>query len=403
MLKFEHQTLPRVQGAVVCIENNTGYVRALVGGLGFDRSNFNRAIQAMRQPGSAFKPFLYAAALEWGGYSPRTLIVDEPIAVVVDPREAEWIPKNSDRQFDGPMTFKHALAYSRNIISVKLLMDVGMDPVIRMARNMGIQSPLRRNLSLSLGASEVTPLELTSAYTVFPNMGVRVPPVLVKKVVDRFGNVLEDNSAKPLSVLQQITAGGSSGIPFIEPSASGKMAPGSSYDSQMQGGLVDEMHNLAYESQGASSNPDDKQGPAGSLQAAAARHGPRMVRVLSPQSAYLMVSVLRDTCVSGTAAAAARLHRQDLAGKTGTTDDCTDAWFVGFNPEYTTGVWMGYDGKVSLGHREYGGTAALPVWMDFMRKAIGSEPSVGYPVPDGIVFGGAGSPGRDPSEFERSS
>ncbi|MGB6065545.1 MAG: PBP1A family penicillin-binding protein [Desulfomonilaceae bacterium] len=388
-LDLEHQPLPRVQGAVVCIENNTGYVRALVGGLGFDRSSFNRAIQAKRQPGSAFKPFLYAAALEWGRYSPHTLIVDEPIAVVMDSREPEWVPKNSDRQFNGPMTFRQALAHSRNIISVKLLMDVGIDPVIQMARNMGIHSPLRRNLSLSLGASEVTPLELTSAYTVFPNMGVRVTPVLVKKVVDRFGNVLEDNSVKPLNVLQQITAGESPGIPSIESPTSGVTARGSGYADQMQGGLIDQMRNIGSKSQGSSTNPNHAQRPAASLQSEPASHDPRMVRVLSPQSAYLMVSILRDTCVSGTAAAAARLHRKDLAGKTGTTDDCTDAWFVGFNQKYTTGVWMGYDGKVSLGRQEYGGAAALPVWMDFMRKAIGSEPSVGYPVPNGIVFGGA--------------
>ena len=126
-LNIEHQTIPQVQGAVVCIENNTGYVRTLVGGLGFDRSSFNRALQAMRQPGSAFKPFVYAAALEWGQYSPRTLIVDEPIAVVMDPREQEWMPRNSDGQFHGPITFRQALAHSRNIIAVKLLMDVGME------------------------------------------------------------------------------------------------------------------------------------------------------------------------------------------------------------------------------------------------------------------------------------
>ena len=395
-LNIEHQTIPQVQGAVVCIENNTGYVRTLVGGLGFDRSSFNRALQAMRQPGSAFKPFVYAAALEWGQYSPRTLIVDEPIAVVMDPREQEWMPRNSDGQFHGPITFRQALAHSRNIIAVKLLMDVGMEPVIEMARNMGIHSSLRRNLSISLGASEVTPLELTSAYTVFPNMGVRVSAVLVKKVVDRFGNVLEDNTVEPLNVAAQMTAEGSMSFPAIEPPASvvsGVPAQGPGNVAQGEGGLIEDMHSLVLEGQGSSSAPGLEEAPSEAFQPAAASRVPRMMRVLSPQTAYLMASILRDTCVSGTAAAASRLRRKDLAGKTGTTDDCTDAWFVGFNPKYTTGVWIGHDAKVSLGRQEYGATAALPVWMDFMSNALSGKPSVGYPPPSGIAFSDApGSP-----------
>jgi penicillin-binding protein 1A len=388
-LNLDHQITPPVQGAVVCIENNTGYVRSLVGGLDFDRSSFNRAMQAMRQPGSAFKPFVYAAALEWGRYSPRTLIVDEPIAVVTDPREPEWIPKNSDGQFQGPMTFRQALAHSRNIVAVKLLMDVGMEPVIEMARSMGIHSPLRKNLSISLGASEVTPLELTSAYTAFPNMGVRISPVLVKKVIDRFGNVLEDNTVEPLNVAAQMTADASAAVPTLEPPAqvaSRGLAQGPESLAQRSGGLIDEMHNLTSEEQKQPVNVGLEDVLPGVLQQAADSREPREVRVLSPQTAYLMTSILRDTCVSGTAAAASRLRRKDVAGKTGTTDDCTDAWFVGFNPEYTTGVWIGYDAKISLGRREYGATAALPVWMDFMGSALKHQPSAGYPVPSGIAF-----------------
>ncbi len=174
----------------MCIENQTGYVRALVGGVDFERSRFNRAVQAFRQPGSAFKPLVYAAALEWGDYSPNTLILDEPIAVVTDPRKGEWIPGNADGQYHGLMTLRDALAQSRNVVAIKLLMDIGLDPAIRMARRMGIRTRLEKNLSLCLGTSEVTPLDLTAAYTVFPNMGIRVEPVLIEKVKDRFGNVL---------------------------------------------------------------------------------------------------------------------------------------------------------------------------------------------------------------------
>ncbi|MBM3299361.1 MAG: transglycosylase domain-containing protein, partial [Deltaproteobacteria bacterium] len=199
-ITLEPEILPPVEGAVVCIENNTGYVRALVGGLDFERSRFNRASQAVRQPGSAFKPFVYTAALEYGLYGPHSIVVDEPIAVIISAHEPEWVPMNSDGSFLGPITLRQALAQSRNVAAVKLIMDVGVEPTIEMARAMGIESRLGKNLSLSLGASEVTPLELTSAYTVFPNMGVRVAPVLVKKVVDRFGKVLEDNTMEPLDI-----------------------------------------------------------------------------------------------------------------------------------------------------------------------------------------------------------
>jgi penicillin-binding protein 1A len=394
-LGLKQEILPPLQGAVVCVENNTGYVRSVVGGLSFERSSFNRALQAQRQPGSAFKPFVYAAALQWSNYSPQTLIVDEPIAVMTDPRGPQWIPMNSDGGFHGPMTFKQALAHSRNVIAVKLLMDVGLDPTIQMARDMGIRAPLGKNLSLALGASEVTPLELTSAYTVFPNLGVRVNPVMVKKVVDRFGRVLEDNTVQPLDVLART----------LEDAAhTEEDAQAGSASVDMKQGLIDEMHKLA--------SPDSSPSPESGLDElltltfpSGHRSTPNMVRVLSPQSAYLMVSALRETCVSGTAAAAARLRRNDLAGKTGTTDDCSDAWFVGFNGKYTTGVWMGFDAKASLGRHEYGGKAALPVWMSFMKEALAGLPSTGYPAPPGIVFNGgteAVNHAADPSLLQAS-
>ncbi|HMK35641.1 MAG TPA: PBP1A family penicillin-binding protein [Desulfomonilaceae bacterium] len=384
-LTLEHNSLPPVEGALVCIENNTGYIRALAGGLDFDRSNFNRANQALRQPGSAFKPLVYAAALEWSQYSPNTLVVDDPIAVVVDPRVAEWLPMNSDGQFQGPMTLRQALATSRNIVAVKLLMDVGIEPAVQMARKLGIQSPLGKNLSLSLGSSEVTPLELTAAYTVFPNMGIKVNPVMVKKVVDRFGNVLEDNTAQPLDPAARIA----------EDAAKGEMIPaydtGNSFDQGSEdSGLIDEMRNLATREKQTSGETAAEKVLVATFPPFTGQ--PRFKRVLSPQTSYLMASMLRDVCVSGTAATAARLKRTDLAGKTGTTDDCTDAWFVGFNPKFTTGVWMGYDAKVSLGRQEYGATAALPVWMDFMKDVLRQQPVVPYPLPPGIVF--AGGPGQ---------
>lgn len=395
-LRLKQELLPPLQGAVVCVENNTGYVRSVVGGTSFERSNFNRALQAQRQPGSAFKPFVYTAALEWSNYSPQTLIVDEPIAVTMDPHSPQWIPMNSDGSFHGPMTFRQGLAHSRNIMAVKLLMDVGVDQTIQMARDMGIKAPLGSNLSLALGASEVTPIELTSAYTVFPNLGVRVNSVMVKKVVDRFGRVLEDNTVKPLDVVSRTLNDAQlpREVVTVGPQASGE-----------QDSLINEMHKLGAEdkSPGARSRLDEvltSTFPTGE------HLTPNMIRVLSPQSAYLMVSALRETCVSGTAAAAARLRRNDLAGKTGTTDDCTDAWFVGFNSKYTTGVWLGFDAKVSLGRHEYGGTAALPVWMSFMKEALAGQKTSVYPVPPGITFNGLMEPPKhsmsDPSLLQAS-
>lgn len=399
-LTLEQQMLPPIEGALVSIENRTGYVRTLVGGLNFERSRFNRATQAMRQPGSAFKPFVYAAALQWGGYGPETVILDEPIAVAVSPREAEWIPMNSDGSFLGAVSVRQALAQSRNIAAVKVMMDVGVDNTVRLAHEMGIQSPLRKNLSLCLGASEVTPLELTAAYTVFPNMGVRLTPVLVKKVVDRFGNVLEDNTANPLNVAEVALA--STPQDFVNPGAQPpqhfeEQQFGPSYPSTEQPPLP---RNQVPEATPIASYPSGSDGAVDPLMYSASGLPPERA-VLSPQTAYLMNSLLHETCVSGTAASVARMGRRDLAGKTGTTDDCTDAWFVGYSPEYTTGVWLGFDTKTSLGRREYGNTAALPVWKAFMKEALGRQGTVGYPVPPGVVFWTAdGSPlPRDPSRL----
>jgi penicillin-binding protein 1A len=332
----EQLTAPPVQGAVVCMENSTGYVRALVGGLDFDKSSFNRATQAMRQPGSAFKPFVYSAALEWSGYSPNTLVIDEPIAVLIDPREPEWVPSNSDGGYIGSTNLTRALALSRNIVAIKLLMDVGLDTTITMAKNMGIKSPLGRNISLGLGSSEVTPLELTSAYSVLPNMGLRISPVMIKKIVDRFGSVLEDNTqlivdpnkntdpAPAWIVNQTQQDNDDDSVPH-----SNTIGRDTVTDElgQAKAGIVEPQPILDLESILKDSFPVSK--------------GPEMrvlERAMSPQTAFLMVNMLKETCISGTAAKVAKLRRTDLAGKTGTTDDCADAWFIGLNPTDTTGV-----------------------------------------------------------------
>ncbi len=385
-VSLKHITSPPVQGALVCIENRTGYVMALVGGLDFDTSSFNRATQAMRQPGSAFKPVVYSAALEWAGYSPNTLVVDEPIAVLIDQREPEWVPANSDGGFIGATNLTNALALSRNVVAIKLLMDVGLETTINAARNMGIKSPLGRNLSLGLGSSEVTPLELTAAYTVFPNMGMRISPVMIKKVVDRFGNVLEDNTQPLINADQNID-------------------PAPTWMSSYQGPHNQSVHDPDEEQDQPDvskhkpvdkNNLNENQSPGLKLESVLTQSFPSskgpdvrvMERAISPQTAFLMVQMLSQACVSGTASNVAKLRRNDLAGKTGTTDDCADAWFIGFNPTYTTGVWMGFDSKLSLGKREYGGVAALPVWMDFMGELLKGTSSEQYAAPPGLAYWG---------------
>jgi penicillin-binding protein 1A len=405
---LDHDTMPAVQGAVVCVENNTGYVRALVGGMDFERSNFNRATQAMRQPGSAFKPFVFAAALEWGMYSPNTVIIDDPIAVQVG-KDEQWLPANADNRFQGPLTLRQGLAHSRNIVAVKLLMDVGFDKAIEMAKLSGLSCHMGNNLSLALGASEVSPLELTSAYTVFPNMGVRAKPVLVKKVVDRFGKVLEDNTVEPLNPAERMIEDqpelfAKQNEQAVEQPAAGQSQEntedseeeeedqqGQQEGSQYVAPITEQPLPYDPNQPGAQAFPRVNAPVPGisthrALPVKLESLTAPMPRVMTPQTAYLMLSMMRDVCVSGTAATVAKMKRRDLTGKTGTTDDCSDAWFVGSNPVYTTGVWIGHDTKTSLGKQEHGGTAALPVWMDFMNAALVNSPAGAYPTPAGVVF-----------------
>ena len=339
---------PKLQGALVCIENRTGYVRALVGGVSGEHFQFNRATQAKRQPGSAFKPIVYSVALEEKSYSPATIIIDEPIIVDMEREDEEWEPRNAGGDFLGPLSLRRALELSRNICTIKILMDVGFDSVIETARKMGISSPLGRNLSLSLGTSELSPLELTSAYTVFPNSGVHVTPTLIKRIEDRLGNVLEDNTDLPL--LDE------SEIPTPTPRQ--------------------EFRELWTQTAQKGTNPPRSKAEPTRVQAA-----------ISPQTAYIMTALLQGGVTQGTGARLKNyLNRKDLAGKTGTTNNSEDTWFIGFSPDYTAGVWVGFDEKRPLGRREQGGSAALPIWGYFMRDILGNRPEKEFPIPPDIMF-----------------
>ncbi len=297
---------PLAEGALLAIENRTGRILAMVGGYSFDRSKFNRATQAQRQLGSLFKGVLYAAAINQG-YTPTSIVPDEPVSYDVGPFQAPYQPTNYDHVYEGPITLRRALEHSRNVPAVWMMNAVGPEVVVDVARRLGFTSPIPPFLSVALGSAEATLQEVTSAYSVFPNRGTRMIPYQVERIVDRAGAVLEE------------------GWPV----------------------------------------PDD---------------------ALRPDTAYIMVSVMRGVVQRGTGARARQLG-WPVGGKTGTMDDYTDAWFVGFDPAITVGVWVGYDEKKTLGNGEEGARVALPIWLDFMRAYIdGREPAERFVPPANIVF-----------------
>ena len=300
----ERNSYTGLQGALLCIDPHTGGVLAMVGGVDFATSQFNRALQARRQPGSAFKPIIYGAALDKG----KTVVAttyDSPIELERS-NTTMWKPKNYDSTFLGPITLLEALAKSRNLATVRLLNEIGVDTAIRMAQNLGITSPIERNLSIALGSLGVTPLELVTAYSTIANNGQRPKPFFIWKVQDVNGNVLEQ--AKP-----------------------------------------------------------------------------QTTQAISPETAYLTVRLMQEVLRSGTGAAYRRLS-PNFAGKTGTTNENTDAWFVGGSPDMMTVVWIGFDIPKSLGTRQSAALVALPVWGNFMQGALAFVPDREFPIPAGVTF-----------------
>jgi len=296
---------PTVEGALLCMESETGYVKAMIGGRDFRVSQFNRAIQSRRQPGSAFKPIIYTAALD-KGYTPATIIIDSPIVFEDTEKEFTWKPRNYEEKFHGPTLLRTALALSRNVVTIKLLKDMGVDYVIDYAQQLGIQSNLNPDLSLALGSSGVSLLELVRAYAIFNNQGYRVRPCFVTKILDRDGNVLEENQ-------------------------------------------------------------------------------PESEKVIEKSTAYIITNLLQGVVQHGTGRRVKALNRP-VAGKTGTTNDLHDAWFVGYTPRYVTGAWVGFDEEKPLGVDETGSKAASPIWLEFMQEILKDKPVRVFQVPDGVVF-----------------
>lgn len=294
---------PEVEGALVALEPYTGFVRAMVGGYDFTRSDFNRALLAKRQPGSSFKPIIYAAAMD-NGFTPASIINDEPVTYMGGPK-GEWSPENFDHKFYGPTRLREALTYSRNVVTVKLVDAMGIDNLMNFAKTVGFQGEMPRNLSIALGSFNVTPFEMAMMYDVFASNGMKVKPVSIKYIADRKGRIVESNEPEP-------------------------------------------------------------------------------EQAISPQTSFLITSMMEDVVNYGTGWRAKTLG-VPVAGKTGTTNEYKDAWFVGYTSGLVASVWVGFDSFRTLGPQETGARAASPIWVSFMSNAIREGSVEGFSQPEGVL------------------
>ncbi|MCR8922421.1 penicillin-binding protein 1A [Dasania sp. GY-MA-18] len=331
--------LPAAQAALVSLDSSNGAILSLVGGFDYQQSKFNRVSQAARQPGSNFKPFIYTAALE-KGYTPATLINDAPIVFEDASLENTWRPTNSSGKFLGPTRLRQALYQSRNLVSIRLLRSLGINHTIDYISRFGFDTEqLPRDLSLALGSHSVTPMSIVSAYSAIANGGYKVNPYIVERIVSLDGSILFE--AKPDTVC-------------------------TSCEKEKKPAATEELATLEDILQQDAPLPPAQ-------------------RIIEPRTAYLIDSMMRDVVKKGTGRKALALRRNDLAGKTGTTNGPTDAWFSGYGGGVVTTAWLGFDNNALLGRREYGGSAALPIWIDFMSLALKGQPEVNPVQPEGIV------------------
>ncbi len=344
--------VPEAQSALVAMDPKDGAVVALVGGFDFFQSKFNRVTQARRQPGSGFKPFVYAAAFD-KGYTPASIVLDAPIVIDAAGMEQAWRPKDFENQFSGPIRLREALVHSRNLVSIRLMRDIGVEYTRNYVQRFGFdKSQLPDDLTLAVGTAELSPLQLAAGYATFANGGFRVTPYYIDRIEDASGKTL----------LQADPAVACADCGRVSAPSAGIAAKG------VAGGPV-----------GVLLDQDVHDGksliPAKNL-------APQIIR---PQVAYLLADMMADVIRRGTGIGARVLNRDDMAGKTGTTNEFHDAWFNGFNGNLVATVWTGFDQDRSLGDGEQGARAALPTWVYFMHQALAGAPRRTVPVPDGIV------------------
>ena len=331
--------LPKIQASLISLDPHNGAVRALVGGLSFEHSHYNRATQAQRQPGSSFKPFIYSAALD-AGYTPASLINDAPIEIFEAGMKEAWRPKNSDNNFLGPIRLREGLYRSRNLVSIRLMQDIGIPYTRDYISHFGLsKSSLPPNLSLSLGSATLVPMDLTAAWAVFANGGFKIEPYIIERIDDRDGQTLYQ--AQP-AVTPHLAAAKHKAVSEGEETAETVSDDSSADEAVLAEPVIDE------------------------------------------RTAYLVTDILKDVIKHGTGRRALSLKRSDLAGKTGTTNDSFDSWFIGYNYSLLTSVWAGFDQPDTLGRREYGSTIALPIWIDYMGQALADTPPSNQPEPAGL-------------------
>ncbi|MBT8142921.1 MAG: penicillin-binding protein 1A [Gammaproteobacteria bacterium] len=342
---------PEPEGALIALDPKDGAIISLVGGYDFVKSKFNRVTQAQRQPGSSFKPFVYSAALEHG-FNPASIFNDAPVVFEDDELESTWRPQNSSQKFYGPTRMREALTKSRNLVSIRILREMGIQPTVDYLTRFGFPAEnISKDLSLALGSAAMSPLQMAQAYAIFANGGFKVEPYFIDHIEDSKGERVYEAAAKvacpkcPVN-LQTLDTEDGSKLVFVPEN------------------LEDDQNDVTVEDTESAYAP----------------------RVVDPRNVYIIQSMMRDVVRRGTATKAQALKRSDLAGKTGTTNDQRDAWFAGFVPSLVTISWVGFDDMQKLGNREFGAIAALPMWIDFMRVALEDIPVSSFDdLPNGMV------------------
>ena len=334
---------PKVNGAIVVLDPYTGEVKALVGGYSYSSSEFNRATQAKRQPGSAFKPFVYAAALE-NGFSSNSIVLDAPFVAQQGIGLKDWKPENYGKKFYGPSTLRKGVEYSRNLMTVRVAQKIGLKQIIELSKDLNIYQDLPKLLSISLGSAETTLLNLTSAYSTFVNGGLKVNPTLISRIQDRRGKTI------------------------YVPALSGKCVGCDKFV------IAGEMPSIKKDN----------------------------LKIFSEQTAYQITSILEGVVKRGTGKKLRDLN-VPLAGKTGTTNNNFDAWFIGFTSNLVIGVYVGYDNPKTLGKYETGSKAALPIFKDFVKRSIYKDEFKNFPIPKGIYFAPVDYDSGNKSNFDQKN
>jgi penicillin-binding protein 1A len=370
--------IPEVQAALIALDPQDSAIRSLVGGFDFRHSRFNRVTQAQRQPGSNFKPFIYTTALD-NGFTAASVINDAPVVFNDKNLEDMWRPENDGGKFYGPTRLREALYRSRNMVSIRLLRRMGIDRTLEGLQRFGFDTgEMPLDLSLALGSHAMTPLKVASAYNIIANGGYSVEPYLLTTVIDRDGNVIY--RATPATVCENCDP--TNGQPANSALAAEPFANGvDEVDLQLEE-LLNELAGESLPQEERESFELVKR----ALKQLPEANNPVAKRVINQQTAYIIDSMLKDVILRGTGTKAKVLKRSDLAGKTGTTNGPRDAWFSGYSPQLTVSTWVGFDDNSLIGRNEYGGSAALPIWIDFVREALDGVVDANRPQPDGMLM-----------------